>query len=388
MSFAVVRLRRSPIAAVGLMIFSLVLSAALCALHAGSRTAQVHYDEICREIQVKCTVTSLTGDQSENLYIPNTVFSQFTGEIPQLPAELKPFVEDVQLKGSRSVVWQGEECTLAGITSLQAEKKLSPENGCTIFWEADTGEEIFRGDTVRCLIPQELKERMEDLACDSLLLTVPASVPEGSDYVCSLTVAGTYQGGDGETIYCSWESYKSILAAMGEYASADALSATLRDNNDLDAFREAAAAWFSQPDPNANAMDWGTNLALDINDSQLMQARLSLENSMKVSAFCAVLVFLLSAGAGFLIGFLMIRARRREIALMRTMGTPTARIYSGYALEQMLLSVLGIAIGGAYFLWRPVWQLALFAGIYFLGLSAALLIFLRKNLLTAIKEEE
>jgi hypothetical protein len=49
---------------------------------------------------------------------------------------------------------------------------------------------------------------------------------------------------------------------------------------------------------------------------------------------------------------------------------------------------LGIIAGGAFNLWRPIGTLAAFALIYFIGLSLALVVFLRKNLLTTIKEDE
>ena len=48
----------------------------------------------------------------------------------------------------------------------------------------------------------------------------------------------------------------------------------------------------------------------------------------------------------------------------------------------------GMVLAGAPFLWRPLDDLGLFAGIYFVGLAFALLIFLSKNLLTTIKEDE
>ena len=54
----------------------------------------------------------------------------------------------------------------------------------------------------------------------------------------------------------------------------------------------------------------------------------------------------------------------------------------------MLCVAVGTVLGGSYALWRPVGQLGLFLAIYFLGLSAALLIFLRRNLLTTMKEDE
>jgi hypothetical protein len=73
---------------------------------------------------------------------------------------------------------------------------------------------------------------------------------------------------------------------------------------------------------------------------------------------------------------------------MRTLGEANGRVYCSFALEQMVCVILGTAAGGAYFAWQPVGRLLLFALIYFVGLSAALLVFLRKNLLSTMKEDE
>ena len=84
----------------------------------------------------------------------------------------------------------------------------------------------------------------------------------------------------------------------------------------------------------------------------------------------------------------MIRNRKRDIALMRILGKSNVAVYWNFVLEQMSCIILGIIAGGAYNLWRPINRIAIFAMIYYIGLSAALAIFLRKNLLTTIKEDE
>ena len=100
------------------------------------------------------------------------------------------------------------------------------------------------------------------------------------------------------------------------------------------------------------------------------------------------MIFLLSAGAGFLTGFLLVRARKREITLMRTVGASQNKIFAEFAWEQMLCVVLGILLGGSYTLWQPFQNLILFSIIYFSGLAAALIVFLRLNLLNVMKEDE
>ena len=381
-----------PLISVAITLFTAIIAMALCGLHSGNLEAQTHYNSIYDKIDVTCTVTNLAGDQSDRLAIPAGTVALFTGTIPDTPADLMKLLEDVQIKGSTQIVWNGNEYTLVGITSVWAAQNLWTENGCTIFWNDGYSESIFSENQPVCILPQKIAEEMGwDISqTGGFPLHLGAAYDGETDYEGVLSIAGTYQSKDEKTIYCPWDTYAAILRSMGRYESADSLSATLHDNSDLQILREVARYWFAEPDPNAAGMDEynGYYYALDINDSQLVQAKVNLDNSLSVNRISAILVLALSAVAGAFIGFLMVRNRKKEIALMRTMGTPNGQIYANFAMEQMIFVVLGAMVGGSKFMWNPVSWLALFVCVYFLGLSVALLVMLRKNLLTTIKEDE
>lgn len=381
-----------PLIFAAVTLFTAIIAMALCGLHSGNLEAQTHYNSIYNKIDVTCTVTNLAGDQSDQLAIPAGTIALFTGTIPDTPPDLMKLLEDVQIKGSTQIVWNGNEYTLTGITSVRAAQNLWAENGCTIFWNDDYSESVFGGDQPVCIIPQKAAEEMAwDISqADGFPLYLGAAYDGETDYEGVLSIAGTYQGKDESTIYCPWDTYVAILRSMGRYESADSLSATLHDNSDLQVLRETARHWFAEPDPNAAGMDEynGYYYALDINDSQLVQAKNNLDNSLSVNRISTMLVFALSAVAGAFIGFLMIRNRKKEIALMWTLGTPNRSIYWGFALEQMLCVALGIVLGGSYNGWHPADRLGFLAAIYFVGLTVALVVMLRKNLLTTIKEDE
>ena len=161
-------------------------------------------------------------------------------------------------------------------------------------------------------------------------------------------------------------------------------------------FRAEARRWFAEPNPLGEKTPYEGNeflqkyypFALSINDELLQRAVATLQTSMTTNQICTAIVLGLAAASGFLIGFLMVRNRKKEIALMRTMGTPNRSIYVCFASEQMLCVALGIALGGSYNAWQPADRQGTLAATYFVGLTAALLLFLRENLLTTIKEDE
>ena len=381
-----IRIKRKPLIFVAILLFAAIIALALCGLHSGNDTALAQYNEIYYKIDVRCTVTNLAGDQSDRLNIQPGTVALFTE-----PSGLSDLLEDVQVKGSVEIMWNNEAYTLTGITSTDIEPKLWQENGCTIFWNENVDGSFFGGSGMECIIPRELEKKLgeADRPTDQFPLSLSAVHQYETDYDGVLAVVGTYQGKNDKTIYCPWNTYVAILRSMGRYSTADSLYATLRDNRNLSLLRETAAQYFAEPDPNAAGVTavGGYYLALDINDSQLSQARSNLENSMTVNRTAAVLVLALSAVAGAFIGFLMVRNRKKESALMRTMGTSNSRIYVSFVIEQMIFAVLGAIVGGSKFMWEPVSWLVLFVCVYFIGLSAALVVMLRKNLLTTIKEE-
>ena len=387
-----IRIKRKPLFSAVILLFSAAIAFALCTLQNGNDAAMEQYSEIYRNIDVRCTVTNLAGDQSDRLDIQPGTIALFTGSADPVRSKLTDLLEDVQIKGSTEILWNNEVYLLTGITSTSIEPKLWPENGCTIFWNENADSSFFGGNEMACIIPQELEKKMRDagLSTEHFPLHISAVFSQESDYDGNMAILGTYKGSNDKIVYCPWDTYVSILDSIGRSETADSLYATPRDNNDLPLLRETASQYFAEPDPNHAGLEMvGDNyLALDINDSQLSQAKTNLENSMPVNRIAAVLVLVLCAVAGAFIGFLMIRNRKKEIALMRTMGTPDSRIYISFVIEQMVFVVLGAVVGGSEYMWNPALWLVLFVCVYFTGLSAALLIMLQKNLLTTIKEDE
>ena len=171
------------------------------------------------------------------------------------------------------------------------------------------------------------------------------------------------------------------------------LSATLADNRRLDEFREKMSLCFTEPSPDAEGSPWVRTVkynnlshnyesypyALDINDDNLFDLSAILENSIKFNRTVTLIVVALSVVSGLLVGFLMIRRRKRDIMLMRTVGESNARVYFGFVLEQMTCIILGVAVGGAYNMWKPIDKLLMFAVGYFVALSLALMIFMSKS---------
>lgn len=396
------RLRRVPLPALAVLVFSVILSAVLCILHAANEAERRSYEETCHTIPVSLTVCNLSGTQTSNLDAPGWVADLFSGS-GTLGRGLTDYVKDPQIKCIRNIDNSIEvhASFLVGLTSIQIEKSLRPENGGDVSWYDGYDNSTLLGDELVCLAPEGLTEDWDEEAPGQQLKLYfyyfgpdEHGLEKAREYECYLTVAGTYRGGNESDLYCPYSVMSLIYQKLAQDRVINCVSATLADNQRLAEFEQEAGNWFAKPNAAGTQTEWGFAdyeyypYALDIDDDLLLKSAAALETSLTINRVFTLLVFLLSAGAGFLIGFLMIRQRKREISLMRTLGTRNWAIYMGFMVEQMLCVIIGTAIGGAAFGWQPLERLLIFVCVYFVSLTLALIIFLRRNLLATMKEDE
>lgn len=129
------RILRSPIPALGVLLFAVAMAVVLQSLDQSKLEAQEYYREIYNQIDVTCTVTDLRGTKSDGLYLSNLIVGEFTEALPWAKeSKLLPLIEDVKIKSRHPLSGLQEDRMLVGINSLKIAPELWPENGCTIFW--------------------------------------------------------------------------------------------------------------------------------------------------------------------------------------------------------------------------------------------------------------
>lgn len=399
------RIQRAPLPALAVLLFTAILGMVLCGLQAANEQDVEDYKMIYQTTPVTLTVTNLTGTQSDDLEAPAWVANVFNGDA-NLPHSMLDYVKNLKIKTSYSVdvldICETRIDTthtdIVGITAeeLIGNQPILPGENC-VTWRDGFDESILLTAERVCLLPEamlpggDMPETVRlEFSCEKWI-DVNASVT--IYYNLELEVVGVHRADD-VTVYCPFYVVSGIYNGLEQRIKIDSVSAVLLDNSLQTEVTEHARYWFPEPNLAGEKIPWDYYTytyhpyALRVDDSQLRSAEEAMKNSFRVNSICTILVFVLSAAAGSFVGFLMIRSRKREIALMRIMGTPKRKIYGSFVFEQMLCAVMGALLGGSYFLWQPFERLAAFVGIYFLGLTIALLLFLYTNLISNIKEDE
>lgn len=397
------RLRRAPMQALAVVLMAAVLSASLCGLVKAGQVQQEKYEEMYDSIPVYLKVTNLSATRWDDLECPRWVMDTFTGfGFGKTEVSLKDYVKEVHAKMSQSVsgavldgVALGGISKLVGISDIIMSQELNSSK-VGIKWLEGYDESMFSLDEPVCIVSRSLLPKgWEESGEVNITLTMSYSngfdVSKTIEY--TLRVVGTHGVGT-DTVFTSLETIKDVFSALGRGQTTDSITAILADNDLQEEVRQAAFVRFAEPNATGEHTSWKWAqyfwypYALEIDNSLLKSAEMTLKTSLLMGEMCSYLLFVLSTGAGFFVGFLMIRSRRREIALMRSMGEGPGAIFAALAAEQIICLLAGTVIGGAAFLWQPAARLVIFAGLYALGLSAALTVFLSRNLMQALKEEE
>lgn len=389
---------RQPVSALAVILFAAVLTVVLCYLHRAEQEEIRSYENTYRSVPIHFQVTNLDGSKIDKSDPVDGWFAELFFPDSRISPNFSELASDLQLRMSHPAflgntaeedAFPNEELT--GITSLFVAQELTMEHGADIHWKTGYDESIFASDRLLCVVPESDGE-MEEVVLTFRYHNRELQIHR--EYRCTLTVVGWHTDSGNYGIYCPYAVMEQIYLKLGESKKFEHISATLKDNHDLALLRDTAAHWFAQPNPLGELTAWGKYgydhylYAMDINDTLLKNLQTNLKNSIRINQLAAMLVFLLSAGAGFFTGFLVIRSRKREINLMRTLGASNAAVCFEFGIEQAMYVVVGIILGGSYSLWTPMNRLCIFAGIYIAGLTAALITFIKTNLLATIKEDE
>ena len=141
---------------------ALAFSLALCMLQRSRDQMAARIEEVYDNLEVRCSVTNLTGTQSDQLNLPDWVLRLFDGEKTygnfQDNDLFAPYVRDVQVRSTVYCTTPGDQdrLTLSGVTGLKADSSLLASSGCTVIWREGFGEDVFQGRGFSLLLPAAL----------------------------------------------------------------------------------------------------------------------------------------------------------------------------------------------------------------------------------------
>ena len=224
-----------------------------------------------------------------------------------------------------------------------------------VTWLDGYSDEDFLGRKAICVLPQtmmaeegiELGDTIRLLFADTLYFAFQLIG------IVDVKVVGTYAAETSATYIFSPINYHPSVHAMeveNGYSSEsiatrtyDSFLFTLGDASRLDELRSALA------DSGFTYVHSGNRSYphVIIEDEIYLNTTHSMERQIQYVSVLYDALYVIAGVIGFVLAWLLALSRRKEIAVMRAMGTQPLRILVNFFFEQALLSTVGILIGGA-----------------------------------------
>lgn len=207
---------------------------------------------------------------------------------------------------------------------------------------------IALGDTVRVLFTDAPSVYFAYLVCGTVDVKVVASFAAGSfkpyifspiSYYPTADVMAELQEDEfGGTGYMTDNDYDTVAASRRTY---DSFLFTLRNAEDLDALRQALEdSGFTYVHSGVRSKPFAI-----IEDEIYLNTTHSMERQIQYVGVLYDFLYGIAGVIGLVLAWLLTQSRRKEISVMRAMGTQPVRILLNFAFEQAALSAIGIAIG-------------------------------------------
>ena len=273
-------------------------------------------------------------------------------------------------------------------------------------WLSGYDESIFKGEDALCIVSTQFakKNGLEPDDILSILFLVEAMGDE-QKYWVSARIAGLFNGVSAEEhIYLPFSMSEFTLEDVKRSRtgipyiereditlSYSSLSFRLQNLRNLSDFKEELA---ERGYTSIGKYDRARKFVV-IEDTLLNSSVASLERHIAYMRILFVVTYLLAAVIGFVISYLMTKSRRKELAMMRSMGAGRLRTFFAFFTEQAVLAVvgfgLGIAVLGLFFggIFTVQWPYFLgYLACYVLGIALSILVMNRVNVMGILTKED
>lgn len=377
---------------------SMLLALFFTAFSGNILAGQAQLEQIGRSMPVSADITDPSGSRNTLLQIPDTLLQA---------AVSHPAVTDSRYYALLYYEY-GLGCPVPDSGVVPDNRLWCLENENTVpAWRDAAGtpaityldgyQQMLHSHEAVCMVNAELMKAMGWQLGDPLAITIFEAGYQDISSTCQkvgdavLTLTASYQPENLE------ESFPLLILPAGwardyyqEHSrpfSVSCASFTIGDPFRLNAFKaDMKKAGFQNPNPLGEPSSKGE--ALLVYDDAFIRASSPIKRNVTLLQRLYPLIFLLIALLGFLISFLLLRSRRQEMAIARSLGTGRLRTPLILVGENAVLQLLGVgaaalsipylAAGGGRQLF-PL--LSGYAAVYLLGGIAAVAMLGRMSIL-------
>lgn len=312
--------------------------------------------ELHGEIEVTGHITNYNGTVTENLSIKENIIedleaSDFIGEgyyTRNLRWVLQSLAGLEEIEVQNAIMTAGR---LVGANTIQALPEFMTKDAVQPQYLAGYDEGLFASSAEVCIVREDILQSLELQLGDMATFTVADnSLVKSAEHPraeIALKIVGTYSASMPNQAYCPWDITTAIYQDLGLPLTWGSAHFSIINTQRLDEFKVLLnSLHFASPNEvGLDALTSGNKLGFIINDRILANVNATVQGYIEFMQALYPVIYLLSAGIGFVISYLLIRLRKPELAIMRSLGTSPGMAFLSFLWEQIVLSLIGAVLG-------------------------------------------
>ncbi|MCL2602890.1 MAG: hypothetical protein FWD90_00255 [Defluviitaleaceae bacterium] len=371
----------------------------LIGIMSGARIRMVEeLDDVINNFPVRAELSDPITSEVDGIDIDIEYILLFTDE--SVPRSVAEYVKDVELNRRLEIV---ENLPLPvgewlGITSVEADDRLSPMAGAYIDFLPGWDEGVFRTDEAVAVVNAalfgtlEANQPMITLSVENIIYKeteidgeIIMEVDEIFETAVDLRVVGIVHNA-GSLILSPFWTVNAAAAEIYLPEYSNHMNALLYDNGKIGEFASAAVRVFARP----GDVDTELSFSLTIFDGIYNNVIRRLRQNIQLIDVATPFIYAISVLIGFIASYLLTRNRKPEFAVMRSIGVNKRDVFMGALGEQAVLCIPGavtgfviVSITFGQVLWVPP---VLFTFCYVLGSVFAAVQAAGTNVLKILRE--
>jgi len=355
-----------------------------------------------RELPVTARIMNGDGSMEKGLYLRKELIDNI---------ESTGFVKDPLYTTRLAAVFPtgdiGDSEDIAMILCANQERAIPDYEDRKIILEEGASMDFLLGNDPVCLAGEYFLERNNLSIGDTIDIKLYTRQFGPAGYIyeyewladCSLRIIGSISAASSDfefsrvDILCPLGWAEEMHAREGREFTLDSASFTVSDSLRLNEFKEEMRKFYLQGvSPEGSRSIKGD--ALSVSDEIFILSASRVKDTLRILYTFAPVMFIIIALVGYTSSYLLIQARRLDIAIMSSLGTGPAACIATMIIEYAILGLIGCLIGNAFaapwtgFNINTLLYSMLFFASLMIGISTATLRISRFNTMTGLIKNE
>ena len=291
-------------------------------------------------------------------------------------------VDEVSVQTTFRCTINGDNKKLIAITGERADQTLYYDG--SVFYDEGYDASIWLTSERVCVISPEMETACyegEDGGTYLDVIGVVFNPALGENVEVPITMQVIGEAVSQNKVFCPYLMLQDICDERPDVPFwADALAFTVKDNTRLDELRAQLDPYFGDSDIQNAGEGYNTVI---IKDAEYLKLMHEAQKNLEIMAFLQPILYLCALGAGIMLVVMQMRSRKKEMAVIRSLGAGRFRVMAQTILEYAVIC-LPVTLF-ALLVWRELSPMTVI-GVWLAFMAGAMCTIVRFSMIPLVKQ--